>query len=205
MPTSSCPPPAPAWPSCGTSCGWSSTWASTSTWWARRRRFDRATARRIARYKSGRYTIERPLHLGAALAGDRTLGAALSGYGQPLGDAFQLRDDVLGAFGDATRTGKPVGDDLREGKPTLLLAVAHERAEGAQRDLLDQVGQRELDDAMVADLQDLLVATGALAEVEATITALADEAVGALAPLGLPPHAGEALRDLAEFVVARDT
>ena len=86
---------------------------------------DLASARRIARYKSGKYTIERPLHLGAALAGrGDELAAALSAYGDPLGEAFQLRDDILGTFGDSERTGKPVGDDLREGKPTPLLAEA---------------------------------------------------------------------------------
>ena len=169
------------------------------------RRFDRGTALRIARYKSGRYTIERPLHLGATLAGGHHLVEPLSGYGAPLGEAFQLRDDVLGAFGDATRTGKPVGDDLREGKPTLLLAVAHERAEGAQRDLLAQVGCSDIGDDLVADLQALLVSTGALAEVESAIASLGEQAVGALA--GLPIEAGalEALADLAAFVVARDT
>ena len=90
---------------------------------------DLPRARRIARYKSGKYTIERPLHVGAALAGRYDeLHAALSAYGDPLGEAFQLRDDMLGAFGEETVTGKPVGDDLREGKPTPLLAVATARA-----------------------------------------------------------------------------
>ena len=87
----------------------------------------RVTAERIARYKSGKYTVERPLHLGAVLAApDRgaDLLPSLSAYGLPLGDAFQLRDDVLGAFGETTLTGKPVGDDLREGKPTPLMAMA---------------------------------------------------------------------------------
>lgn len=168
------------------------------------RRFDRANARRIARYKSGRYTIERPLHLGATLAGGHELVPALSGYGAPLGEAFQLRDDVLGAFSDATRTGKPVGDDLREGKPTLLLAVAHERVQGAERDLLARVGQHDITDHLVADLQALLVSTGALDEVESTIAALAEQAVDALAALPIDPDAREALRDLAAFVVARD-
>ncbi len=169
------------------------------------RRFDRASARRIAQYKSGRYTIERPLHLGATLAGGHHLVTPLSRYGAPLGEAFQLRDDVLGAFGDAARTGKPVGDDLREGKPTLLLAVAHERADGAQRDLLRQVGRRDLADHQMADLQALLVSTGALDEVEATIASLAEQAVGALDALDVEPGARHALRDLAAFVVARDT
>ena len=81
----------------------------------------------VARYKSGAYTVERPLHLGAALAGaDADLVEAFSAFGRPLGEAFQLRDDLLGVFGDEAATGKPVGDDLREGKPTVLLALATE-------------------------------------------------------------------------------
>ena len=96
-------------------------------------------AERIARYKSGKYTIERPLHLGAVLAapdaGRRAARRRSARYGLPLGDAFQMRDDVIGAFGDAAVTGKPVGDDLREGKPTPLLAraVAARRRRPARR------------------------------------------------------------------------
>jgi geranylgeranyl diphosphate synthase, type I len=165
---------------------------------------DRAGARRIARLKSGRYTIERPLQIGALLAGDAPLAAGLSEYGDPLGEAFQLRDDVLGVFGQEARTGKPVGDDLREGKPTLMLAVAKERASGAERDLLARVGDPDLDRQSVADLQALFVSTGALDVAEAEIAALAGRAVTALPGLPLPPHADLALRDLAAFVVARD-
>jgi geranylgeranyl diphosphate synthase type I len=165
---------------------------------------DRAAARRIARLKSGRYTIQRPLQIGALLGDRPELAAALSQYGDPLGEAFQLRDDVLGVFGLEQRTGKPVGDDLREGKPTLMLAVAHERAEGAQRDLLRRVGDADLDDQGVADLQALFIETGALDVAEAEVAALAGRAVAALPAIPLPPHADLALRDLAAFVVARD-
>ncbi|MEZ5180941.1 MAG: polyprenyl synthetase family protein [Acidimicrobiales bacterium] len=163
----------------------------------------RQGARRIARMKSGRYTIERPLQVGAILAGDAALAERVSAYGDPLGEAFQLRDDVLGVYGVAERTGKPVGDDLREGKPTQLLAVAAERADAAGRALLARVGG-ELDDDLVAQLQDLLRTTGALDEVEAEIAALHARAVGALDQLGLGAEAAGALRDLADFVVARD-
>ena len=93
---------------------------------------DLVKAERICRYKSGKYTIERPLHLGAVLAAPERADALLpqlSAYGLPLGDAFQMRDDVMGAFGDAGVTGKPVGGDLIEGKPTPLLARAVARAE----------------------------------------------------------------------------
>jgi len=163
----------------------------------------RQGARRIARMKSGRYTIERPLQVGALLAGAATLADRLGAYGDPLGEAFQLRDDVLGVYGDAERTGKPVGDDLREGKPTLLLAVAAERADAEGRALLARVGG-ELDDALVGELQELLRTTGALDEVEAEITALHARAVGALDQLDLTAEATAALRELADFVVARD-
>ncbi|HEX2577884.1 MAG TPA: polyprenyl synthetase family protein [Aquihabitans sp.] len=167
-------------------------------------RSDRPNARRIARYKSGKYTIERPLHVGALLAGRPDRVEPLSRYGDPLGQAFQLRDDVLGVFGDAARTGKPVGDDLREGKPTLLLAVAHDHADAGQRRLLATVGDPALDDDAVAALQEVLVDTGAVREVEAEIAALAAEATDGLTTLSVPPMAEVALRDLAEFVVARD-
>lgn len=160
-------------------------------------------ARRIARMKSGRYTIERPLQIGALLAGRPPLADALSAYGDPLGEAFQLRDDVLGVYGQPERTGKPVGDDLREGKPTLLLAVAAERADAAGRQLLARVGG-ELDDATVADLQALLRDTGALDEVEAEISTLHARAIGALDAIELAPEPAAALRELADFVVARD-
>jgi geranylgeranyl diphosphate synthase type I len=165
---------------------------------------DRAGARRIARLKSGRYTIERPLQMGATLAGDRLLADALSAYGDPLGEAFQLRDDVLGVYGLEGRTGKPVGDDLREGKPTLLLAVAREHADAAGRELLREVGRPDLDAATIAQLQDLFRTTGALDEVEAEIAGLHGRAVAALAEIELPAEADAALRDLADFVVARD-
>lgn len=161
-------------------------------------------ARQIARLKSGRYTIQRPLQIGALLADRPVLADDLSRYGAPLGEAFQLRDDVLGVFGDQARTGKPVGDDLREGKPTLLLAVAAERADDADRELLARVGDPDLSEASVAALQDLLVRTGALAFVESEITALAAEATDALGALPLPTPARGALVDLAAFVVARN-
>ena len=161
-------------------------------------------ARRIARLKSGRYTIQRPLQLGALLADAPSLADDLSRYGDPLGEAFQLRDDVLGVFGDEARTGKPVGDDLREGKPTLLLAVAAEHATPDQQAVLAAVGDPDLDAATVAELQAVFDATGALAFVEAEIEQLAAQATAALPPLDLAPGAHLALVDLAAFVVARD-
>lgn len=166
---------------------------------------DRALAHRVARYKSGKYTIERPLHVGATLAGagDRAV-AALSAYGDPLGEAFQLRDDVLGAFGDPALTGKPVGEDLREGKPTPLLAAAVKRVADGQGAVLDRVGAADLTDDEVARIQDVLVETGALAEVERLIDGLAGRAIDALAEGHLTGEARRELTELAHFVATRD-
>lgn len=169
---------------------------------------DVAQAERIARYKSGKYTIERPLHLGAALAApDRldTVAPLLSAYGLPLGDAFQMRDDVMGAFGDTAATGKPVGGDLREGKPTPLMARAIAAATPAQLGVLRQVGRPDLTDADIADIQQVLVDTGALADLEATIADRSAEAVAALNQIPLLGEARSELSALAEFVTGRNT
>jgi geranylgeranyl diphosphate synthase type I len=168
-------------------------------------RSDYATARRIACYKSGKYTVERPLHLGAALAGRLDdLAPALSAYGLPLGDAFQLRDDILGAFGEPAVIGKPVGEDLRDGKPTPLLAIATARAGARGRALLDRVGAGDLTDSEVADLQALLIETGAKDETERQVEVLTAEAIGALHESSLNPEASHALAELANYVAHRD-
>jgi geranylgeranyl diphosphate synthase type I len=168
---------------------------------------DRRLAHRISRYKSGKYTVERPLHVGAALAGRLAdLRGPLSAYGDPLGEVFQLRDDMLGAFGDPALTGKPVGQDLREGKPTPLLAVAVERAatvEGATP-LLAAVGAPGLTDGDVAAIQRVLVDTGAVAEIERLIETLTARAVEAAEAAEIAPEARDELVDLARFVASRD-
>ncbi len=170
------------------------------------RRADLATASRIATYKSGKYTVERPLHFGATMAGAGVVVAdALSAIGLPLGEAFQLRDDVLGVFGDEDSTGKPVGDDLREGKPTALLAhVALAALSTGSRALLERVGAADLTATEVAALQELITETGALAEVEMRIAQLTADAHRAIevAPLAAP--AREWLDDLADYVAWRD-
>jgi geranylgeranyl diphosphate synthase type I len=167
----------------------------------------RVKTERIARYKSGKYTVERPLHLGALLAApDRAaeLLPALSAYGLPLGDAFQLRDDVLGAFGDEGITGKPVGDDIREGKPTPLMAIATENATAAQLAVLGRVGAPDLTDDEVAAIQDVLIGTGALSELESQIDALATEALSALDAAPLSDDARKGLDELARYVAWRE-
>lgn len=165
-------------------------------------------AERICRYKSGKYTIERPLHLGALLAAPERsdeLLLALSRYGLPLGDAFQMRDDVMGAFGDPELTGKAVGADLRDGKPTPLLAIATERANPAQREVLARVGAADLTDDEVAAIQRVIVECGALAEMEATISRLTDEAVTAIASAPITEAARHELVELAHYVSARQS
>jgi geranylgeranyl diphosphate synthase type I len=166
-----------------------------------------STARRIARLKSGKYTVERPLHLGALLAApDRApeLLPALSTYGLPLGDAFQLRDDVLGAFGDEMLTGKPVGDDLREGKPTSLMAMATRLATPAQAEVLARVGRGDLAKRDIESIQEVLTGTGALAAVETVIDDLANEALEALDVMPITDDARKALAELAHYVAWRD-
>jgi len=161
-------------------------------------------ARRICRFKSGKYTIERPLHLGAALAGRMPeLGRGLSSFGLPLGEAFQLRDDLLGVFGDSAVTGKPVGEDLREGKPTVLYALAAEAVAGPGT-ALDRYGADDLSDDDIVALQEILVDTGAVEQLEGRIDDLVASSVQALDRVSLSPEACAALSELALYVAGRD-
>jgi len=152
-------------------------------------------ALRVIEFKTSKYTVEGPLHLGAAIAdAPPETFAALTAYGLPLGEAFQLRDDVLGVFGDPAVTGKPAGDDLREGKQTLLTALAMAGADPAEADLLRRgMGDRELSDARVAELRQVIVATGALEQVEQRIAVRAAEARAALTSPAIAAPARPAL------------
>jgi len=160
-------------------------------------------ALRVARYKSAKYTIEGPLHMGGELAGAGTdLLQRFSEYGLPLGEAFQLRDDVLGVFGVPAVTGKPAGDDLREGKRTVLIAATEERCSPAQRHFLSQhLGDRRLSVGGIDEIRGVITETGALAHVEALIETLAARAQAALA--GLPEPGQSVLRNLALAAVNR--
>jgi len=146
---------------------------------------------RVLRLKSGRYTAERPIQLGALLAGaPPALRAELSRYGTAVGEAFQLQDDLLGLFGDPAATGKPVGDDLREGKFTLLIHHALVKGSPADRQLVaGALGDPDLTPAEVARVQEALERTGARRAVNAMIAerlAEARRALTTLAPLLLP-------------------
>ncbi|RMH83129.1 MAG: polyprenyl synthetase family protein [Actinomyces sp.] len=164
---------------------------------------DEEGARTIVAHKTAGYTVVRPLQLGAALAGRPDMSEPLAAHGTPLGVAFQLVDDLLGVFGDPAVTGKPVGEDLREGKPTLLLARARHFADPAQTAVLDGIGP-DLDEDGVAAIQQVMLDTGAVAAVEAEVAQLLDRSQAALD--GLPDGpARRALAAIADYVVARDT
>ena len=162
-------------------------------------------ARRVARYKSAKYTIERPLHMGGVMAGaEPDVLAAYTAYGLPLGEAFQLRDDLLGVFGDPSETGKPAGDDLREGKRTVLVAMALQRARPDQAAAVRRhLGDPHLDDAGVDVMRTVIDETGARAEVEAMIDALTAESLAALATAPVAPDASSVLEGLAAAATAR--
>jgi geranylgeranyl diphosphate synthase type I len=162
-------------------------------------------ARRVIRYKSAKYTIEHPLLLGGRLAGaDDGLLAAYSAFGLPLGEAFQLRDDVLGVFGDPSETGKPAGDDLREGKRTVLVAKALEHASPAQHGLVTRLlGDPHLDPGGVDALREVIVETGALAAVESLVDELVETSLAALAAADVAEPARAVLEGLVAAATAR--
>jgi geranylgeranyl diphosphate synthase type I len=165
-------------------------------------------ARQVMKYKTSKYTIERPLQVGGTLAGaSPSLLNAYSAYALPLGEAFQLRDDILGIFGDPAQTGKPVGEDLREGKRTALICHAIARADSAQRTAIQALlGRADLDPAGTGRLREIIVETGALSEVEAMISGRLAEALEALnqAPQD-DPLFHEALRSLAVRSTQRES
>ena len=158
----------------------------------------------VIRYKSAKYTIERPLHLGGALATDnKQILQTYTDYGLPLGEAFQLRDDVLGVFGDPSETGKPAGDDLREGKRTVLIEMTYQKANDAQRNELNKHFGKDLDDQGVATLREVVTATGALSEVETMISNLLNQSQQALTEANVTAQAKEAFSELALAATSR--
>jgi geranylgeranyl diphosphate synthase type I len=167
--------------------------------------FSADEALRVIEFKTSKYTVEGPLHLGAAVgSAPADVFAVLSEYGLALGEAFQLRDDVLGVFGDPAITGKPAGDDLREGKHTLLTALAMSAADADQAATLRAgLGDRTLDERQVAALREVIVATGALEQVEQRISRRAAEAQAALGSQAISDASRAALAALAEAAANR--
>ena len=155
---------------------------------------------KVARFKSGKYSIERPLHFGASLAPEFAAQVieSYSNYGLPLGEAFQLRDDAIGVFGDPEKTGKPAGDDLREGKRTVLVATTLSKANVIQRtEFLQLFGRKDLDLAQIETLRSIIVETGALAELETIIEEMTFKAHNALTTGGITPSAVALLEEMA--------
>ncbi|MBU2666093.1 polyprenyl synthetase family protein [Actinoplanes bogorensis] len=166
-----------------------------------------ASALTVIRMKAARYTVTRPLQIGAWLAGaPRALYTSFTDFGDPLGDAFQLRDDVLGVFGDPTVTGKSTLDDLREGKPTVMMALARDAATRPQAARLAELfGNPGLDTDGAEDLRTIIIDTGALKQIEQMIRVRAEAALTALDAAPLPPFVHEALTDMATAAVDRAT
>src|SRR5664279_4681023 len=162
-------------------------------------------AGRVLEYKSARYTVTRPSQLGAALGGGSSaLIDGLGRFGSPLGRAFQLRDDILGLYGDESITGKPASDDLREGKRTLLVAHAMALAGAAGADRLDALlGDARLDPSGIDEALDIITSSGAVARVEKTIASELDSAMSALADTQMDDRARKAFESLAKLAVDR--
>jgi geranylgeranyl diphosphate synthase, type I len=160
-------------------------------------------ALRVARLKTAGYTVTGPLLLGAALAAGEPsarLANAYVVYGEAVGEAFQLRDDLLSVFGDPAVTGKPVGDDLRTGKPTVLLLLARRLATPAQRNALDQQPQ---DAADLTRLADVVAETGAADAVEVMVERRTRIAIDVLAAAPIEPSSRSALTELAITATCR--
>ncbi len=162
-------------------------------------------AQRVVIYKSAKYSVEAPLALGAITASaSPALLSALRGFAVPLGFAFQLRDDILGVFGDPEVTGKPAGDDLREGKRTVLLAIARQRADRSTRETLDEIiGDHNLGDDQIAMIRTTLTTTGALDEVESLIARSRERALRVLDDMGVDGAVDRELRTLASALTER--
>jgi geranylgeranyl diphosphate synthase, type I len=170
-----------------------------------RRGFDTAAAARVIRYKTAKYTVERPLQIGGVLAGaNQALLAAYTTFGIPWGEAFQLHDDLLGAYGDQAVTGKSTIDDFREGKPTWLIALAFQHATGAQRQRITALhGDPDLDDDGAAELREIITATGAREQIENLITTRTTQALSALHQAPLEPGVHTALTELLHAATIR--
>ena len=174
---------------------------------AARTEISEGEARHIAVLKSGRYSIEKPLVIGALLAdAPEGLVAGLSAFGDPLGEAFQLRDDLLGSFGDRSSLGKPVDSDIREGKRNVLYAATARLLNERDREFF--VSRWGAGDSLTADdvqhLRDLVDRSGARAVAEEMLRARSEEAASAIVGLDVDEQAGAALRALAHEATDRE-
>ena len=167
-------------------------------------RRDPSHAKRLAQLKSGSYTVARPLALGAAAAGGTAAAhRALQRFGGHAGVAFALRDELLGVWGDPVATGKPVGDDLRRGKPTVLLSLAADRLNGAAAVALGKAGSASMTARDVKVLQDAMLTAGVQHQMEALINRHVEDACSCLADGSLHPAGVAGLIDLTKTLAWR--
>lgn len=160
----------------------------------------------VARRKSGNYTVRRPLEIGAAMAGCEHLIDVLGGYGSALGEAFQMRDDLLGVFGSPTETGKPAGGDLVERKATSVVVAAQRMADPSiRRQFAELMSADSLDDADIAHWRTLIVATGAPAWIEESIAERVAVAVGHISDDRIDEWVRSALAGMAAVCALRTT
>ncbi len=160
----------------------------------------------VARRKSGNYTVRRPLEIGAAMAGREDLLEALGGYGGLVGEAFQLRDDLIGVFGSPEVTGKPAGGDLAERKATSVVVAARRMAEpSVRREFDDLTDAAELSDADVEHWRTLIAATGAPAWIEDMIAQRVDAALGLVDGARLDSVVADRLQRMADLCTRRET
>ncbi|WJK41340.1 polyprenyl synthetase family protein [Solwaraspora sp. WMMA2056] len=154
---------------------------------------------KILLLKSAKYTVERPLQIGAALAGASAAEMeVLSRYGIAVGEAFQLRNDVLGVFGDDAVTGKSALTDLRDGKATVLMALVRQSASAAQAQVIEDLhGNPDLDDAGAKRLREIIMDTGGLRRVEEMIDRRTEQAVAALREMSAADGCREVLGQMA--------
>ncbi|MES4906033.1 MULTISPECIES: polyprenyl synthetase family protein [unclassified Streptomyces] len=166
---------------------------------------DTTASLKVIRYKTAKYTVEQPLLIGGALAGaGARLREGYCAYGLPLGEAFQLRDDLLGLFGNPERTGKADADDVRGHRPTALLAETWRLARDDDREGLRAVlGRRDLDAEDLDTVREVMRRLRAPDRIEDMISARVEEALGALHELDVPAHAAAALTALAHSATVR--
>jgi geranylgeranyl diphosphate synthase, type I len=160
----------------------------------------------MQKYKTAKYTIEGPLHLGAILAGaDKEFLESLSKFAVPVGIAFQIQDDIIGIFGDEKKIGKPVGSDIKEGKKTLLISKAFEKADKNQRNILNSVlGKKDISIEDIDNTRNVIVKTGSLEFSKTKIQELINEAKKSLDDLNISEKNKEFLNDLADFIAGRE-
>ncbi len=167
---------------------------------------DLQTVLDVARRKSGNYTVRRPLEIGAAMSGSEHLIDTLGTYGSAIGEAFQMRDDVMGVFGSPAVTGKPAGSDLAERKATSVVVAAQQMADAAiRRQFAELMSAEELDDSDIAHWRTLIVATGAVDWIEELIAERVSSATDQIFDAPIDDWVQSALADMAAVCTLRMT